>query len=161
MNEIINDLRSMSINDVCDKYDMSFTQLFNTLKKHNRSNKSRMELSKYIYLRNNRYWVQKKNKGLIQNYGSYINFEDANRVKNELVRLNWEVDPLDYLGDKWIVSNCGGYSINRRDETGKLVHYGRWKSLSFTRKVRDCLVKFNWDKDYLPLILEKLRGEMR
>ena len=86
-----------------------------------------------------------------------MNFTEACKVKEELKELNWDADPLDYLGDKYIgKAHDGKYTIMKKGENNFPVYYGRYKSLEFARTVRDCLVRFNWDKDYLPLILRSL-----
>ena len=148
----------LSIDEVCSKYDVNFYELCHTLKRVTPVFHDEKDFSKYIYHKNGRYVVQRTTSDGVISYGSYFDFDEAVKVKNELVRKDWNVDPMDYLGDKWITNNCGGFAITKKDDTGKSVFYGRWKSLSFARKVRDCLVEFDWDKDYLPLILKRLEG---
>ena len=155
---IRHDLKNgLSINEVCEKYNLTFKELYAQLK-HKPKDKESCDNEKHIYLVRTRYFILKGGDST-KNYGSYFNLEEAIRVRDELVSQEWNVDPNDYLGDKYISIKDKNFKISKSWGKHKTVVYGEYRSLEDARKVRDALVVFDWDKDYLPLILKRLGVE--
>ena len=152
---IRHDLKNgLSISEVCEKYNLTFKELYAELK-HKPQDKEDCDNEKHIYLIRTRYFILKGG-DYTKNYGSYFSLEEAIRVRDELVSLEWNVDSNDYLGDKYITCKEKNFKISKSWGKHKTVVYGEYRSLEDARKVRDALVVFDWDKDYLPLILKRL-----
>ena len=158
MNEIKTELRNgMTINKVCKKYRITFAELFKILNKPEYTHYQN-QISKYVYKVGNRYIIQKSVANRQTKFGSWIKLEEALKIRDELEEKNWEVDPLDYLGDKYISMKDNHYKITK--SFGRFTKsYGTYRTLDDARKVRDCLARLDWDKDYLDLILKRLGVE--
>ena len=155
--EIQKDLqKGLTIGEVCEKYKISFEELFARLKN---PPKQKAPTLKCICQVGTRYLIQKNIDGKINRYGSYMSLKEAIQVKNELDELNWEANPQDYNGDMYIHKHAGKYTVNKSNGRNKTIYFGKYHTLEDARRVRDCLVKVNWDKTYLKLILKKLGVE--
>lgn len=155
MKQIQQDLRKgLSINQVCEKYDMTFSQLFKGLKRHQREyrNLKNRPLPKYIYQTGNRFRIQYRDGRL---FGSYFSYNEVCKVRKKLIELNWNADPNDYMGDMYLVRYQKDWAIHYK---GKF--FIRCRSQHTVRKIRDKLVKVGWDKSKLPMILKELEGEL-
>lgn len=161
MNEIIQDLRNgATIHDTCKKYNIQFKDLFKLLYGHPQQQyKPKCEVSNNIYKQNHRYTIKKRINNEIIQFGTYFNLNEAIENRNRLEKLNWQADPMDYLGDMFLSRRGKRYVIQKESSRSKTLYYGLYHTLEDARKVRDCLVKLNWDKDYLPLILRRLGVE--
>ena len=145
----------MTIDEACKKYHVTFSELVDSLK--NSESYYTTINYRYISKNNSRYIIQKSinNKSVI--FGSYFDLEDAIEVRDQLIKLDWNVDKNDFLGDMYIVKTLkGGFRVVKGRGKYKNAHYGIYESLTDARKVRDCLVRVDWDMDYLPLILKRL-----
>ena len=152
---LMNEMREgASIEEVCTNHNISFKELLDSIQ--GCSPRRVIECNeRYICRQGVRYRVQRKLGGINLYYGSYIHLEDAVRVRDELESLHWDVNPSDYIGDRFIYPKYKGYEINRSNRQFKGTWYGKYSSIEDARRVRDCLIKFDWDVDYLPLILRK------
>lgn len=162
MNNIKNDLKNgLSIQEVCEKYSISFNELFKKLKHGQPKIKDKQGfcVSENVYQFGRRYTIQKVLGYKVIQFGSYMDLDEAITVRNELASKNWEADPMDYLGDKHIHQIYNQFRISKSKGRGKTIHFGNYHTLEDARKVRDCMVKLNWDKDYLELVLKRLGVE--
>lgn len=142
----------MTIDEVCRKYRISFIDLINTLK----YNKTTVDYQ-HIFKNGSRYIIQKSIDGKSKVYGSYFQLEDALDVRDQLIKLDWKVDEKEYLGDMYITKTLkGDFRVAKNFGKCKTIVYGIYEKLDDARRVRDCLVRMDWDKDYLPLILKRL-----
>ena len=156
--EIQKDLqKGLTITEVCRKYQISFKELFKFIKKQ-KQRRNYKSPEKHIFRYNNRWAIIKKINQKRIVYGTYINVNEAKKVKNELEQLNWQVNPNDYKGDLYIQKEHNAYKITK-SQGKKTIRYGTYKDLETARKVRDMLIKCNWNKDYLPLIKKELGVE--
>lgn len=153
--EIQKDLqKGLTIGEVCNKYKMSFKDIFKLIKSQNTEGKYESS-EKNIYRYNNRWTIIRKINHKRTVFGRYIDFEEAKKVKNELERLNWQVNPEDYMGDKYIHKENKAYKIVKHNGE-RTVRYGTYHNLKTARKVRDKLIKCNWNREYLPVIKKEL-----
>lgn len=144
----------LTISEVCNKYKISFKEIFKLIKSQNTQGKYESP-EKYIYRYNNRWTIMRKINGKKVIFGRYIDFKEAKTVKKELEQLNWQVNPNNYIGDKYIHKENRAYKIVRHMGR-KTVRYGTYHDLKTARKVRDMLMEYNWNKKYLPVIKKKL-----
>ena len=158
MNEIEQALRNgLTIDEVCEKYKVSFKDLFKICNKKKITPFN--QVSDYVYRFGTRYIIQKSIDNRQTKFGSWIKLEEALKIRDELKEKNWEVDPLDYLGDKYISMRDNHYKITKSFGRFNTKSYGTYRTLDDARKVRDCLARLDWDKDYLDLILKRLGVE--
>lgn len=156
--EIQKDLqKGLTIAEVCNKYKMSFKDIFKLIKSQNTEGIYESS-EKNIYRYNNRWTIIRKVNHKKTVFGSYIDFEEAKKVKNELERLNWQVNPEDYMGDKYIHRENRAFRILKYNGKRR-VRYGTYNNLKTARKVRDKLIKCNWNRECLPVIKKELGVE--
>lgn len=146
-----------TIEETCIKHNLKFGELCTILMTaHGKKIPDPNE--DYIFVVGNRYGVcNVVNDGNIY-FGTYINLADAIQVRNELVDRNWEVNPDNYLGDKFIYYRYGSYGIVKTFKN-KSQHYGFYYTLPDARMVRDELIKCKWDKSELERICNELEVE--
>jgi N-glycosylase/DNA lyase len=103
LGELQEDLQRLSIEELVKKYDLSFKELF--------------ELSKQIdvedkYIIENvsgSYSVSKSVNGVSEYFGSYMDKEEAIKVRDELIKCNWDKEKFpEILNELEIKSKCGG-----------------------------------------------------
>ena len=153
--ELIQDLRNgKSINEVCTENKLTLKQLMSLTKKP-----AIQKLPKYISKCNKRYRITKHISGKkSQYYGSFKTLDEAKEVVKKLIKHNWELPPKDYLGMMYIHEK-GQYYWIRKTINGKYRNIIRLDNLTDAKNVRDMLVKFDWDLDYLPIICKQLGVE--
>jgi len=90
--EIRNKLQTeVSIEQVCDDYDLSFNELFKLMKRYDKKFKKCNKPPLYITERNGQYFLRKNN----VYYGSYYSFEDAKKVRDYFIFHGWNKRRLD------------------------------------------------------------------
>ena len=159
--DIREDLKRLSIEETCKKYKITFQDLCkicsSSIKKGN--HKQNNSFPKYINPVSARFEVMKCLDGKSVVFGHYMSLEEAIEVRDKLISLGWKANPLDYLGDKYITKTNQKYSITKTFGRNNTIHYGRYNSLEDARKVRDKLVKCNWEKSQLQQICRELGVE--
>lgn len=146
--------KGLTIKEVCNKYKMSFKDIVKLIRSQNPQGTYESS-EKYIYKYNNRWTIIRKINQKRTVFGSYIDFKEAKKVKNELEQLNWQVNPQDYLGDRYIHKEHKAYKIIKHNGK-KSIRYGTYHDLKTARKVRDMLIECNWNKENLPKIKKEL-----
>lgn len=98
--DIQNDLKNYSLQEVLEKYDLSFEELFKyCLKKNNKYNIKIKKVEetfsrKYIQEYHNAFRIRKSIKGKLIYFGYYNTLDDAIRVRNRLIDYKWDKDIL-------------------------------------------------------------------
>lgn len=153
--EIISDLRNgKTIQEVCQEKEVTLKQLFSIIRK-----KQTKTMPKYISRSGKRYRVIRhmKNKKC-KTYGSFDTLEEAIEMRNRLINTNWELPPKEYMGMMYIQKDKNSWKIQKQ-LNGKQRCVARFKTMEDAINVRDMLVKFEWDLDYLELICRQLGVE--
>lgn len=147
--QIRNDLKHLTIAQVCEKYNMEFPDLFKVMKDSRRFENSKPIEAGITYY-NRRYIVHKKFDGEIVLLGNFIDLNEAREFYE-----NVESPEGRPFGDTHIVRRTNGWAVQKQIDT-KYTYFGTYKSRKEARLVRDELNKHNWDKRKLPYIWEKL-----
>ena len=152
--DIMKDLRNgKTINEVCHENNITLKELFKLIRKpHNR------KLPKHIYKIGGRYLIRKHKHGKTENYGSFRNLNKAIEIRNKLIENDWNLQPQEYMGLMYIQPDNNGWKIQKVINKS-VKHIVGFKTLEEAIQVRDMLVKFNWDLDYLELICKQLGVE--
>lgn len=94
--EITEDLRKgMSIEDCLIKHNTNLKILFD-----NESNKSHENDMRYIEKRGKRFNIRKKIKNCTCYFGGYSSFNDAQKVREELIRIGWKQNQVDNICER-------------------------------------------------------------
>lgn len=127
-----------SIEEVCHKYKLSFGELMREFK----SKPKRPIQLKYIRKSFWKYNITKRieGKGMLV-FGSYYDLNEAIKVRDELVALDWNADPDDYLGDTYIARKDEYYWVTM-PKTNEYLE--KFKTLDEAREFKDKLVECNW-----------------
>lgn len=126
-----------SINDVCSEYSLSFKELMDMFKfEFKKKSSNSLE---YIYKNFCKYTIKKKieGKGTFI-FGSYYDLNDAIKVRNELIACDWNVNPDDYLGDRYIARKNEYYWVFM-PKTNEYLK--KFKTLDEARAFRDSIDK--------------------
>lgn len=153
--EIIQNFRDgKTIQEVCQEKDLTLKQLFSIIRK-----KQTKTLPKHISKSGKRYRIIRHiyNK-TCKTYGSFDTLEEAVEIRNRLLATNWELPPREYMGMMYIQKDKTSWKIQKQ-LNGKQKCVARFKTMEDAINVRDMLVKFNWDLDYLELICKQLGVE--
>lgn len=153
--EIIQNFRDgKTIQEVCQEKGLTLKQLFSIIRK-----KQTKTMPKYISRSGKRYrvirYIEDKT---CKTYGSFDTLEEAIEIRNRLLATNWELPPREYMGMMYIQKDKTSWKIQKQ-LNGKQRCVARFKTMEDAINVRDMLVKFNWDLDYLELILKQLGVE--
>lgn len=152
--EIITSLKKgKTINEVCYENKLSLNQLMRITR-----TRTTPKLPKNIIRRGKRYRIRRQTANKVEYYGSFITLEEAKNALDLLIKNNWNIEPCEYMGLLYIVQDKKGWKI-QKFINGKLKHIKYFENLDDAIKVRDKLVKFDWDLDYLPLILKQVGVE--
>lgn len=153
--EIITDLKNgKTINEVCYENKLTLDQLISITR-----TRTTPKLPKHISRCGTRYRIIRRiTANESEYYGSFITLEEAKNVLDLLIKNNWNLEPCEYMGLMYIVQDKKGWKI-QKFINGKLKHIKYFENLNDAIKVRDKLVKFDWDLDYLPLILKQVGVE--
>ena len=154
--EIQNDLKKgLSIDEVCTKYNLTFLEIFKLMDKTKKPRTEHQALTRHIIKYCNRFIIVKTIDSKQIVFGSYYDLQEAIQTRDELVRKNWNVNRDEYLGDMYITLRKNRYVVTKNKKRGKTIFFGAYSTLRDARKVRDELVKANWNKNKLKSILEK------
>lgn len=99
---------------------------------------------KYIVFNGTYYIIQKTIDGKIKNFGSYKDLEKAIEERNRLILDGWNTAAIPET-NKYIQKTNRGYIIFRRNDNKELISYGTYKTLDEAIKIRDYLIKNNWE----------------
>lgn len=163
MNQVLEMARTdlkegMDIFDVCKKHNLSFSDLFYGLKKRKNYKPVKSAPAKYIYHNGKRFIIRKRtgDDNRSHDFGSFFDLEEALSVRDKLILNDWIVpDGELWLGDTYIRKTKDKFVVYKW-LNGRNYYYGRYGSLMDARLVRDELVRCDWDKSQLPVILERL-----
>lgn len=143
-----------SIEYICTKYNLTFKELVDLFI----CGMIYHKISENIYKNGQKYRIQQTINGKSIVFGSYFNLKEALEVRDEIKRKNWNVDLTEYLGDTYILKRSWGYVI-QKEYNQKLTYYGAYRTVNDARRVRDMLVKYNWNKKCLNEICKKIGVE--
>ena len=153
--EIITDLKNgKTINEVCYENKLSLDQLIRITR-----TRTTPKLPKYITRVGKRYRIIRKiTANESKYYGAFSTLKEAKNALDLLIKNNWNLEPCEYMGLLYITQDKKGWKI-QKFINGKLKHIKYFENLDDAIQVRDKLVKFDWDLDYLPLILKQVGVE--
>lgn len=155
--QLQNELRSgESINSVCKKYRLTFAELIELVKTPT-YNYSKNKLPAHIYRKGRQYAIYKQINGKCVGFGEFESLKQAKKVVQQLIIHNWKLEPMTYLNMKYIVKLKHGYQI-RKTFDGVQKTVVSIDNENDAIKIRDLLVKYDWDLSYLPLILKTVRS---
>ena len=103
-----------------------------------------------------------------ESYGYYETIEEAEEVKKELEKVNWDKSRLQEIRERVGVSKVPKYYDRVKTShgivyrvgkkvNGKEEHYGQYKDEDTAKKIVDELKKVDWNKELLPRIKEKIQ----
>lgn len=103
-----------------------------------------------------------------ESYGYYETIEEAEEVKKELEKVNWDKNRLQEIREKVGVSKIPKYYHRAKTPNGivykvmkkvngKVEYYGRYKDEDTAKKIVEELKKVDWNKELLPRIKEKIQ----
>lgn len=149
----LDDLKQMTLEEVCSKYKMSFKELVDYANNKAKNGDESISLIKRI---KNRYYIVNSRTDKPKYIGSFLNKNEARQLSRAFNILR-ESHPNDvkYLGDKWIHKVGNRWKIEKRNSKGAICHFGRFDSQDEARKVRDYLFLNGWDLDVLKEVLDK------
>ena len=105
--DLLNDLKIMSISEVSEKYNLSFKELFDISLKLNNKNNIKINDNTYISKTNSKKWaIRKSIKGKMCYYGTYKVKKDASLVVKELIKVDWDVDELPSILERLGIERC-------------------------------------------------------
>jgi hypothetical protein len=149
----------LTIDEVCRKYNISFSELFNGLNvAPTYSNQKEVEEGIIFYKK--RYIITKIVDGELKYYGSFLDLKEAKQVYNELEARNWIVSDNEVFGDTYLAHRNNTWTI-QKTINDKPVYFGVYSSRYDARRVRAELIKCNWDKSKLTKICDKLNIKRR
>ena len=103
-----------------------------------------------------------------ESYGYYETIEEAEEVKKELEKVNWDKNRLQEIRERVGVSkvpkyydrvktpNGIVYKVGKKVD-GKDEYFGQYKDEDTAKKIVDELKKVDWNKELLPRIKEKIQ----
>lgn len=88
----------LTISEACNKYCLSFKELVELVSKEKKIIPRKRDKEKqYIYRKGRAFVIQKRVNGKYSYFGAYSSFEDARKVRDELVKFNWNMDYLPLI----------------------------------------------------------------
>ena len=102
LEEIKEDMKSLTLEEVMEKYGLSFKELFELTKQTGGG--------KYIRFnkKTKTYSVTKSVNGEYTYFGTYSDRDEAFKVRDELIKCKWDIDKLpEILWELGIKSKCG------------------------------------------------------
>ena len=103
-----------------------------------------------------------------ESYGYYETIEEAEEVKKELEKVNWDKNRLQEIREKVGVSKVPKYydrvktpngiiyKVGKKVD-GKDEYFGQYKDEDTAKKIVEELKKVDWNKELLPRIKEKIQ----
>ena len=105
--KIIEDLRKLSLNEVGEKYNLTFKELFELTRKYNNRINVKVTKDSYISKTKNRKWaIRKSINGKMCYFGTYNVKRDATIVVQELIKVDWNEDCLESILEKLGIERC-------------------------------------------------------
>ena len=180
------DIKTMSVEECCKKHKVKLADIMQLLIKldkkktvlENREDKPRkVSENKYIGFKSKRYFIHKHKDGEKYTYGNYRTIEEARTVRDELVKCDWDSSQYQSIlkrnniqelpfsvvlkdDDAYIQkTKYDTFSIKKSTklkEGWRVKYYGTYNTIEDARKIRDELIKHNWDKTKLSRIKKKL-----
>lgn len=96
--DLLNDLKKMSLEEVSEKYNLTFKELFTLSKKYHNKNKVKTNKNSYVHKTNSGNWtIRKFVKGKMIYYGTYGLKKDAQTIVQELMEVDWDINELDNI----------------------------------------------------------------
>lgn len=115
--------------------------------------KNNKNMGTYIYKINNKYRIEKSIKSKNKTFGHYKTFEEAIKVRDALIEVNWEENKLPFKikrNRKWYqygkhIKKVNDYYAVYRYINGKSETFGHFRTLEEAKKKRDEVIAKNWD----------------
>lgn len=105
--ELLKDLKRMSINEVSVKYNLTLKELFDIARKYNNTNNVKVNDDTYISKTRSKKWaIRKSIKGKMCYYGTYKLKKEASLVVKELIKVNWNAEELPYILERLNIKRC-------------------------------------------------------
>ena len=109
----------------------------------------------HINIHDGRYFVQKNLEGKTYSFGIFEKIENAIKWRDKMIEHNWDrqyyknniLNAPEYK-NKYIYLSRGKYCITRRNKNGVKRTYGSYDTLRKARKIRNQLIKNNWETEY-------------
>ena len=175
---LTDDLRNgMSLDSALKKHNLTLKDVFKTEKKDYSMVISKKKGSVKKQPLSEHYGVSKMINGKHITYGTYSTKEEAELVRDELIKVEWDMDQLPMIlkqlnirrvrqtdrkinPDSYIYFNSSGnpYLAKSKTRNGKTKRFscGTYRSVEDARAVRDELVKYDWDITKIDKICNKL-----
>lgn len=162
----------MSLEEGLKKHNMTLKEIFNPKPKKTSERKGSVKKNGF----SNHYGVSKMINGKIHWYGTYFTKEDAERVREELYKVNWDKSELDNILKETGIQrvqqtdrkiNKDTYIYPTRHNSYKLAKWtikngkkgaiggGTYKTIEEARIIRDELIQNNWDITCLDELCKK------
>lgn len=183
MEEFQKDLRNgMSLAECCKEHSIALKDAMDYLVLHNKkktlqqNKKPRKNPNHNLYYRRNRWYLEKRTKKIKQVIATFQDLEDAKIVRDELKKCDWDLSQLKSIlhrtgihplpkycilhnKDAYIQpTKTGTFMVRKGVKVGdgwKWVFYGTYDTIEDARKIRDGLIKYNWQKSQLWRIKRK------
>lgn len=105
--ELLNDLKVMSLDEVGKKYNLTFKELFEISRKYNNTNNVKINKDSYITkTKSNKWAIRKSIKGKMCYYGTYNLKKEAQSVVQELIQIDWDANELPNILRKLNIERC-------------------------------------------------------
>ena len=93
--DLLKDLKRMSISEVSVKYDLTLKELFEITRKYGNTNNVKVNDNTYISKTSGGKWsIRKSIKGKMCYYGTYGLKKDAILIVKELIKVDWDIEEL-------------------------------------------------------------------
>lgn len=104
--ELKKDLKNLPLQDVVEKYNLSFKEIFSISLKYNKYN-VKIKDDAYIYKTSGGNWVIRKFvNGKMRYYGTYNLKKDASLVVEELRKVDWDENCLSDILEEFNIVRC-------------------------------------------------------
>lgn len=104
--DLLKDLKKMSIEEVSVKYNLTLKELFDITRKYN-TNNVKINNDTYISKTNSRKWaIRKSIKGKMCYYGTYRVKREASLVVKELIKVDWNAEELPNILKRLGIERC-------------------------------------------------------
>ena len=108
---------------------------------------------KYYTFSNGKYLITKKVGDTIRSFGAYSSEEEAQRMVEELKKVNWDINKLSYFDKKQFQKQHKYYTYNKRSNKYTVVkhgqYYGTYLSEEEAIEIVRLLKSVNWDMSQL------------
>lgn len=105
--DLLNDLKKLSLTEVSEKYNLSFKELFDISLKLNNKNNIKINEDTYISKTKSKKWaIRKSIKGKMCYYGTYKFKKEASLVVKELIKVDWDIEELPVILERLGIERC-------------------------------------------------------